>query len=237
MLYTEERTHLLGVISNLLKFSLLDCTGGVMALRCSPNHLLMTTFGSAFRRWKLGLEDFIVTDNEGDLVEKHQHLGPSGLLVVLEIFKSFPLSNAVLHTHAEYSLAFASIERPIAPCIQLTQALGEVPCLRADDQQIKEEYLRNPYPVKVPTGMPNRPEIVAVNQRLVPQIEKELGDRKHELVHRGLAFTTYKHGLTAFAGNTDEAFDTLAQVEAAARTHIYGSLILAQERRENDEGP
>jgi len=235
MLYIEEREYLLGVIEDLVKFRLIDCTGGLLALRCGPEHLLMSTFGAAFRRWRLGLEDFIVTDNEGGVVEKHQHAGPASMLMVLEIFRLFPLCHAVLHTHAEYSLAIAALDRAVPPAAHLMQTLGEVPCLRAEDQRIKEEYLRNPYPVSVPPAMNHRPEIVAVSQRILPQIKEKFGHRKDELKKHGLAFTTYQHGVTVFARNMDEAFNNLARVEASARTYIYGGLILGRERWEADE--
>jgi ribulose-5-phosphate 4-epimerase/fuculose-1-phosphate aldolase len=235
MLYVQEREHLLTVIEDLVKFRLIDCTGGLLALRCGPEHLLMSTFGSAFRRWRLGLEDFIVTDYQGGVVEKHRHSGPASTLMALEIFKLFPLANAVLHTHAEFSLAFASLNMSIPPAAHLMQTLGEVPCLKAEDQRIKEEYLRNPYPVSVPPAMDNRPEIVAVSLRILPQIKEKLGHRKHELEKHGLAFTTYRHGVTVMARNMDEAFNNLARVEASARTYLYSGMIAGRERAEADE--
>lgn len=232
MLYAKEREYLLSVIEDLINFRLLDCTGGLLALRAGPEHLLMSTFGAAFRRWHLGLEDFIVTDNEGGIVEKHQHAAPASTPIALEIFRLFPLCQAVLHTHADYSLAFASLNRHVPPAAHLMQTLGEVPCLKAEDQQIKEEYLRRPYPVAVPPAMNYRPELVAVAQQILPQIKAKLGHRQQELEKHGLAFLTYRHGVTTFARNMDEAFNNLARIEASARTYIYGSLALAPEHRE-----
>lgn len=233
MLYVKEREYLLSVLEDLIRFRLVDCTGGLMALRCNADHLIFSTSGEAFRRWHVGLEDFIVTDNEGNVVEKHERNAAAGFLVTLELFKQFPLCNAVLHSHSEYSLAFAALDRPVAPAAHLMQTLGEVPCLRADDQKIKEEYFRNPYPVEVPSAMDDRPEIVAVNSVIVPQIGEKFGHRKHELERHGMAFTTYQHGVYVFARNMDEAFNNLARVEAAARTSIYTSLILEQENRQS----
>jgi len=235
MLYVKEREYLLSVLDDLIKFRLLDCTGGLMALRCNADHLLFSVTGEAFRRWRAKLEDFIVTDNEGGVVEKHEHGAAAGFLIVLELFKQFPLCNAVLHTHAEYSHAFAALDLGIPPASHLMQTLGEAPCLRVEDQRIKEEYFRRPYPVEVPAAMNYRPDIVAVNQQIVPQIKEKLGHRQHELEKHGLAFTTYQHGVYVFARNMDEAFNNLARVEASARTYIYGSLILGRERLEAGE--
>lgn len=234
MLYTEERKYLLSVRDDLIKFRLLECTGGMLALRCGADHLLFSVTGEAFRRWHVGLEDFIVTDYAGNVVEKHTHMAAAGFLIGLELFNRFPACNAVLHAHSEYSLAFAALDRTVPPAAHLMQTLGEVPCLRVEDERIKEEYLRQPYPVTVPAAMNHRPEIVAVNQQLIPQIKQRLGHRAHELERHGLAFTVYQHGIYVLARNMDEAFNNLARVEASARTYLYGSLILQRDGREAD---
>ena len=228
MLYPDERKYLLGIVDDLVKFRLVDCTGGMLAMRCSAEHLLFSASGESFRRWHSDVNDFVVTDNSGNLVEKGERGAAAGFLVALELLSQFPLCNAVLHTHSEYSLAFAALDIPVAPAAHLMQTLGEVPCLRVEDKQIKDEYLRNPYPVEVPDAMDNRPDIVAVNLQLVPQIDKHFGHRKQELERHGLAFTVYQHGLYVFARNMDEAFNNLARVEASARTAIYSSAILGR---------
>lgn len=229
MLYAAEREYLLGIIDDLVKFRLVDCTGGMLAMRCNDRHLLFSTSGESFRRWHSEVTDFVVTDNKGNLVEKHERGAAAGFLIALELLREFPLCNAVLHSHSEYSLAFAALDLPVAPAAHLMQTLGEVPCLRVEDQQIKDEYFRNPYPIEVPDAMDNRPEIVAVNLQLVPQIDKHFGHRKQELERHGLAFTAYQHGLYVFARNMDEAFNNLARVEASARTAIYSAAILGRE--------
>jgi len=228
MLYTEQRTKLISVTSDLIANELLECTGGMLALRVSPDHLLTSTFGAGFRRWRLGLDDFIVCDNEGNVVEKHEHVGPASMLMILELFRMFPSCGAVLHSHAEFSLAFASLDRTMA-LRQPDLSVSEVPCLRADDQNIKEDYLRNPYPVKVPAAMPYRPEVVAVSQHLLPQLKAKLGHRGEELAGYGLAYTSYRHGLTVLASNIDDAFDAMARIEAQARTYIVGASITGSE--------
>src|SRR5262249_36470987 len=167
----------------------------MMALRCNANHLLFSVAGEAFRRWRAGLEDFIVTDNKVNVVEKRERVAASGFLIVLELFKQFPLCNAVLHTHAEYSQAFAALDLSIPPAAHLMQRLGEAPCIKVEDQRKKEEYSPQPYPVEVPAAMDYRPDIVAVNQQIVPQIKEKLGHRRHELEKHGLAFTAYQHGV------------------------------------------
>jgi len=232
MLYVEERTYLLGVVEDLIKFRLLDCTGGLLAMRCGGDHLLASTAGDAFHRWHLSLEDFVVTDLDGTVIEKHERSAGPALLIALEVFKKFSECNALLHTHSEFSHAFAALDRSVPQASHIAQTLGEVTCIRVEDQRIKEEYRRNPYPVHVPEALPPRPDIAAVNHAIISQIEGTLGHRRHELVRHGLAFTAYRHGIFVIARNMDEAFNNLARIEASARTYIYGGIILDRERRE-----
>lgn len=233
MLYKDERQYLLEVIEDLIRFRLLDATGGLLAVRCNEKHLLFSGAGESFRRWHLGPDDFVVTDSSGNVVERNERGAAAGFLIALELFNQFPLCNAVLHTHSEYSLAFAALDRPVAPAAHLMQTLGEVPCLRVEDSEIKAEYFRSPYPVDVPEAMDNRPEVVAVNLQIIPQIEEHFGHRKQELERHGMAFTIYQHGLYVFARNIDEAFNNLARVEASARTYIYGNSILDRESQDH----
>lgn len=233
MLYIDERRKLQQIVDDLIKFQLVDCAGGLLAIRCNSEHLLFSSAGESFRRWHIDADDFVVTDNSGNVVEKTNRGAAAGFLIALEIFKQFPLCNAVLHTHSPFSLAFAALDRPVPQAAHLAQTLGEVPCLRVNDHEIKEEYRRNPYPVEVPDAMDNRPDIVAVNLHIIPQIDKYFGHRKQELERHGLAFTTYQHGIYVMARNIDEAFNNLARVEASARTYIYGGLILERDARES----
>ena len=112
----------------------------------------------------------------------------------------------------------------------LVQTLGEIPCLGADETKLKNEYRRNPSAIDIPPGMVQRPELMALNQVVFPQLHEKFDSRKHELERHGLAFMLYQHGVTVFAKNMDEAFNNLARIEACARTYIYSQMILANER-------
>lgn len=235
MLYLKEREYLLSVLTDLIKFRLVDCTGGLLAIRCNDEHILMTTTGEAFRRWHIGIEDFIVTDYLGNIVEKHEYSSPAGTLVALDLFKNFPLCNAVLHTHSEYSHAFASLNQAVPQAAHLIQTLGDVPCIMVEDKKIKDEYFANPYPLDVPQSMLNRPDVVAVNLKVIEKINEALIHRKDELSKHGLAFLAYKHGIYVFAKNMDEAFENLARIESSARTYIYGGIVLMRQKIDNNE--
>ncbi|MFN0123924.1 MAG: hypothetical protein ACKV2V_25765 [Blastocatellia bacterium] len=112
----------------------------------------------------------------------------------------------------------------------LTQTLGEIPCLGVDETELKQSYRQNPWPIDLPAGMIQRPELMALNQAVFPQLHEKFGGRKDELERHGLAFTLYQHGVTVFAKNMDEAFNNLARIESCARSYIYGQSIQANAR-------
>jgi L-ribulose-5-phosphate 4-epimerase len=227
LLFSEQRSYLNSLISDLLAARLLDLEGGALSLRCDEHHLLFTPAGSSFRRWRIREEDFVVTDCEGSLVQSGNWLGPTGTPLHLELYRLFPECNAVLHTHAPHSLTFAALGLPVPSVTNLMDTLGEVPCLMADDTNIKQRFQANPTAVPVPSGMIQKPEMVLIQQTYLPQLKDVLLPRRAELLRHGLAFTLYRHGLFVFARSMDEACNNAVRVETSARTAIYSQLLTA----------
>lgn len=210
----------------LLSLGILNVEGGGFSLRLSDGNILATPTGASFRLWQIKPEDFLVSDSKGNLVEKSERLAVADFPVDLHIFSNFPLANSIVHLHAPYSLAFASLRREIPPSTNLISTILPVVCLPSKDEDIlKQEYLANPYPVIIPKAVTQRPEVFIVFKRLIDQIDKYLLPRKDELVKHGLAFTVEKHGLFVIAKNIDEAIENAVRVEAAARTAIYSKII------------
>jgi L-ribulose-5-phosphate 4-epimerase len=94
---------------------------------------------------KLAPEHIVVTKLDGEIVEGD--LRPSSDLAThLEIYKQFPNTGGVAHTHSEFATAWAQARRPI-PCFGTTHAdyfHGEVPvtpCLTSEE--IASDYERN----------------------------------------------------------------------------------------------
>lgn len=65
MRHPAEREQLLTIIADLLRFQLLDPAGGAVSLRLSTGDILMSTTGSAFRRWNITPDDFILLTPDG----------------------------------------------------------------------------------------------------------------------------------------------------------------------------
>lgn len=133
---------------------------------------------------------------------------------------------ACIHSHAPWSLVFASSNIPLLSVTNLMDTLGEVPCLYAEDMKIKKEYLRKKIKIDIPEGMVQRPDVAAVfYNHIIPQFKDKFLRRKKELEHHGLAFTVYRHGVFVFAKNLAEAAENLSRVESNAKVAIFRKLI------------
>ena len=94
---------------------------------------------------KMSVEDMVVTDLEGNVVEGH--LKPSSdLLTHLELYKNFKDIGSVVHTHSINAVAWAQAGRDI-PALGTTHGdyfYGQIPCTRAmSEQEIKDDYELN----------------------------------------------------------------------------------------------
>ena len=93
----------------------------------------------------LQAEDLVVTDLEGNLVEGN--LRPSSDLPThLELYRSFPRTGGIAHTHSRYATAWAQARLPI-PCLGTTHAdtfYGPVQVTRSmQPEEIENDYELN----------------------------------------------------------------------------------------------
>ncbi len=140
----------------------------------------------------------------------------------MAIYELFDQCGAIIHSHTPFSRAFAALGRAVPNCLNAADTLGAVPCLAANDAEVKSSYRADPTPFDMPEGMVQRPDVAVINVlHLIPQLKEEMSGRAEELRRHGLAFTVYRHGVFAFARNLDEAFDNLNRVESSARTAIH----------------
>lgn len=114
----------------LVEYGLVILTwGNVSAITPDRKYVVIKPSGVAYDT--MTAEQMVVTDLEGHVVEGN--LRPSSdLLTHLELYRSFPQVNAVVHTHSRYVVAFAQAERDL-PCYGTTHAdtfYGPVPCTR-----------------------------------------------------------------------------------------------------------
>ena len=125
--YYELKKQIAETFRFLVSNELSSRYGGNISIRTpdNPNRFLITASG--VRKDKLTVDDIIIIDENGNVVEgnkkpsieKHLHL---------EIYKARPEINAVIHAHTIYSSAFAVARTNIPPLIEeyVIQIGGEV---------------------------------------------------------------------------------------------------------------
>lgn len=221
MKYETERQHLVAVVGDLLDRSLLNPAGGAVSMRLPDGNVLMSCTRLAFDRWKISLRDFIVLTPDGKIIEQTGGLGASGTPMHLDLYRMLPLAGAIVHTHAPYSLAFASLGLPVPSVTNRADTFGEIPCLHADDREVKAGFLADPIPLDLPEGMVQRPDVAAVTLlEYRPQLEKEIAPRATELERHGLAFTLYRHGCFVVGRQVEETTDLMFRLEETAQTAL-----------------
>ncbi|MER6074661.1 class II aldolase/adducin family protein [Streptomyces sp. NPDC001817] len=222
MRYETERRHLVSAIEDLRDWELLNPAGGAVSMRLDDGNILMSATRLAFDRWKLSLRDFIVLAPDGKIVEQTGGLGASGTPVHLDLYRMLPRAGALVHTHAPYTLAFASLGVPVPSVTNRADTFGQIPCLHADDSMVKAKFLADPVALDLPQGMVQRPEVAAVNLlEYRPQMEHLIAPRADELERHGLAFTLYRHGAFTVGRHLEETVDLMLRLEETARTALH----------------
>ncbi|WP_327187992.1 class II aldolase/adducin family protein [Streptomyces sp. NBC_01334] len=221
MRYEAERSHLISVIEDMVAWQMLNPAGGAVSVRMPDGNILLSCTRLAFDRWKVSPRDFIVLAPDGAIVEQSGGLGASGTPVHLDLYRMLPRAGAIVHTHAPYSLVYASLGLPVPSVTNRADTFGDIPCLTADDSAVKSEFLANPVQLDLPEGMVNRPDVAAVSLlEYRPQLEKVIAPRAGELERHGLAFTLYRHGAFTVGRQLEETVDLMLRLEETARTAL-----------------
>ncbi|GAA2899384.1 class II aldolase/adducin family protein [Streptomyces mexicanus] len=221
MRYEPHRQHLTRIVEDLLAQDVLNPAGGAVSVRLPDGNILMSCTRLAFDRWKVSLRDFIVLAPDGAIIEQTGGLGASGTPMHLDLYRMLPRAGAIVHTHAPYTLAFASLGVPVPSVTNRADTFGEIPCLHADDSTVKARFQADPVPLDLPQGMVQRPDVAAVNLlEYRPQLEKVIAPRAKEMERHGLAFTLYRHGAFTVGRHLEETLDLMLRLEETARTAL-----------------
>ncbi|MET9528234.1 class II aldolase/adducin family protein [Streptomyces coeruleorubidus] len=226
--YETERKHLVSAVNDLRDWELLNPAGGAVSMRLPDGNILMSATRLAFDRWQVSPRDFIVLAPDGAVIEQTGGLGASGTPVHLDLYRMLPRAGALVHTHAPYTLAFASLGLPVPSVTNRADTFGEIPCLHADDTAVKRKFLADRVPLDLPEGMVQRPEVAAVNLlEYRPQLEKVIAPRADEMERHGLAFTLYRHGAFTVGRHLEETVDLMLRLEESARTALLQAHLTA----------
>jgi len=225
--YEAERDLVANTVKRLYRWGMLDTTGGAVSCRAADGTILVTPSGTSFRSWEMVPSDVIALDPKGRIIDRTSRLAASGTQVHLAVYERFPAVGGIVHAHAPYSLAFASLGRTVPAVTNQLDTLGEIPCLAADDTALKAQVRSGELTVHVPEGIVQRADVNAVNvHEIIPQLTERLVPRAAEVERHGLAFLIYRHGAFTIARGLYEAAENFARVEVAARTALYQSLLL-----------
>jgi len=220
--YEAERQHIVRTVADMTRWGTLDPAGGSVSVRAGFTNIVSTTASASFMRWDIATRNMIVFGIEGNIVERTADLAPPDAPLHMAIYRGFPDCNAIVHSHAPYSLAFASLGLGVPACTNKLDTLGEVPCFVSDDPTVKEDVLSGRVTIDVPECMGSRPDVVAGYLLTInPQVLEHFVSRANELTRHGLGFVVYRHGVFVFARNLDEAVENLTRIEVSARTALF----------------
>ncbi len=136
----DLKQHVLEANQDLPKYNLVTLTwGNVSGIDRETNLVVIKPSGVNYEELKV--EDMVVVDLEGNVVEGH--LKPSSDTPThVHLYKSFPEIGGVVHTHSPQATSWAQAGKGI-PALGTTQAdyfYGEIPCTRP---MTKEEIQGN----------------------------------------------------------------------------------------------
>jgi ribulose-5-phosphate 4-epimerase/fuculose-1-phosphate aldolase len=218
MRHESQRSELIECLQELERSGVLEAGGGAAATRVPGGEVLVTPTGMAFRRWQISPADLVVTDLDGTVVERRDHLGAAPTPLFLSIMREFPEVNAVIHAHSEWSLVFAAAGIEVPPVTNAFDKLSPVPCVICDDGQIKTRYRNQPWPVFFPDAMLRRPDVAAVEAYVAERASDIFRPRREEFHEHSLAFTMLRHGIVVAGPDLRRAAADLTIIEVNART-------------------
>jgi ribulose-5-phosphate 4-epimerase/fuculose-1-phosphate aldolase len=222
MRYEAERQHIVRTVAEMTRWGTLDPGGGAISVRVDTENIVSTTASAAFAQWAITPRNMIVFSIDGTVVERTADLAPPDAPLHMAIYREFADCNAIVHSHAPYSLVFASLGLGVPACTNKVDTLGEIPCFVADDPTVKEDVLSGRVKVAVPDCMGSRPDVVAGYELTVnPQVLEYFTPRVTELKRHGFGFVIYRHGVFVFARHLDEAVENLTRIEVSARTALF----------------
>jgi L-fuculose-phosphate aldolase len=122
----EVKQGLLRVAREMLTSGLVQGTAGNVAARLPDGNVVLTPSSLDYRT--MGMDDLVVCDPDGDVVEGHRS-PTSEKALHLTALRAYPELNATMHCHAKFSTMFALTGRGIPAVIEefVVYVGGDVP--------------------------------------------------------------------------------------------------------------
>mgnify|MGYP000987952255 FL=1 len=131
MLLLQERELIVEYGKKLITSGLTTGTGGNISIYNREEDLILIT-PSGLNYFETTIEDVIIVDLEGNIVEKKANLKPSSELAMHLIFyKNREDANAIVHTHSKFATAIACLGWNLEPVHYLIGLAGyDVKCAK-----------------------------------------------------------------------------------------------------------
>ncbi len=140
----DVKDQLLWAAQEMLRSGLVEGTAGNLAARMPDGNVVLTP--SSLDYLEMGLEDLVVCDPEGTVVEGHR--GPtSEKQLHLAVLNAYPEVNATMHCHAKHVQMFAITHQPIPAVVEEFDVYvgGDVECSEYREtgtQELADEVAR-----------------------------------------------------------------------------------------------
>ncbi len=112
---TDERAELIRILNELYAAKLITSTGGNISLRVSGEPNVLWIMPSQIFKGDLRPDQLVKIDLDGNPLDSQAPVPSSERFVHCSILRRRPELNAVIHTHAPYSLIMALTETPFLP--------------------------------------------------------------------------------------------------------------------------
>lgn len=115
MCLMETKNELVEIVKRLGENKLLPGTSGNVSIRYKDNQILLTASGSSSAF--VTCDDIILTDFEGNVLEKTDKRPTSEIGIHTLIYKKRSDINAIIHSHSSALSAFAVAQKTLSPIL------------------------------------------------------------------------------------------------------------------------
>ena len=115
MCLMETKNELVEIVKRLGENKLLPGTSGNVSMRYKDNQILLTASGSSSAF--VTCDDIILTDFEGNVLEKTDKQPTSEIGIHTLIYKKRSDINAIIHSHSSALSAFAVAQKTLSPIL------------------------------------------------------------------------------------------------------------------------
>lgn len=185
----------------LFERHLTDAAGGNISARVGDLICITPRYSGSKHQWHLRPEQVMVSDLQGNMLEGEGEISREAK-VHYRLYADFPEGQAVVHSHAQNALVFASACQPIEPVLEDTLKFGTI---------------------RVCQYAP------AHSGDLAQFISSEFQGQGERIRKQAAGVLAPWHGLFVMGKNLDAAFDATERIDTNARCILFSRLLPANQ--------